>query len=396
MAFINKRGQSAAGAAVLLAVIAGILIMFIVMAPPAQRAEILGETVNTSSTTLNKASTVQNLLVASPGRIDYLATNEIEHPLPAVNVYTQMESKILAEKNTGYAKRGVFYSNDITLKFDLQELADTEKALLNFKVISVKGKIIVSLNGEEVFNSAVDTDNPVTVSLPKSSLKEENELLISATSPGLAFWSTNEIQLESLKVVGEVTNKEAQYAKETFLVSKTEKSNLEKAVLKFQPDCKVGEAGKLKVSINLNEIYEGFPDCDLAMIPIEFSPSSLQEGENQLNFMVEKGTYALSHIFLISKLKEVDYPIYYFDLSYEQYQEVQNEEKKVRLKVEFVDIAESNGGVILVNGHFNNFDTKETSLLIDISEDVVQGKNAVKLKPKKTMDVRELKVDLIK
>jgi hypothetical protein len=92
----------------------------------------------------------------------------------------------------------------------------------------------------------------------------------------------------------------------------------------------------------------------------------------------------------------VDYPIYYFDLSYEQYQEVQSGEKKVRLKVEFVDIAESNGGVILVNGHFNNFDTKDSSLLIDISEDVVQGKNAVKLKPKKTMDVRELKVDLIK
>lgn len=106
-----KRGQAAAGAAVLVAIILGLLLTFIVLIPPKERAELLGEDKSSNLTgrgTLGDATVKENLLTLAPGRIDFLGQREIEHPLPVVNIYTRTESKILAERNVAIAKRGIF------------------------------------------------------------------------------------------------------------------------------------------------------------------------------------------------------------------------------------------------------------------------------------------------
>ncbi|MBI4983047.1 hypothetical protein HZC32_00150 [Candidatus Woesearchaeota archaeon] len=395
MVYNNQRGQSAAGAAVLLAVIAGLLIMFIILIPPQQRAELLGEpSISESSGT--SSGTLTNLLTVSPGKLDYLIEDEIEHPLPTVQLYTQTESIILAERNVAYIKRGLFSNQQNVLKFSLTDLKNTEMAFVSFKVEKVKGELIVLLNGEEVFNSKVEEKTSVPIILPKNTLQEENELVFSASSPGLAFWSTNEVSLKEIKVVAEVTDIESKFSRNIFLVSDTERGNLEKVILKFHPECKFGEVGKLVITINGKEIYNAIPDCGLSIVPIEFSPLFIHADENEIVFKAEKGAYVLSPVMIKSKLKELDFPVYYFQLSHEQYEQVKEEENKVRLRLEFVDPTERKKGEIIVNGHSEWFDTKGVSLEMVISEDMVQGNNAVKISPRNTMDIRELKVDLIK
>jgi len=393
MALHTKRGQSAAGAAVFLAVIAGLLIMFIVLIPPAERAELLGDKY-TSSTTSSSSGT-SNLLITAPGKIDYLAQREIEHPLPVIQVYTQAESRILAEKNLIYARKTIINHEESIFPFSVSDLSNTQDLVLNFKVTNVEGRLVVQLNGETIFNAPVESGMSVPVVLPKNMLHNDNQLVFGASSPGLAFWSTNEVSLEEAKVVAEVTNLEGQYSKNVFLLSETEKRNLDRIVLKFQPECNYGEAGKLRITLNNNEIYNALPDCALAMVPIEIAPNLVNQNENTLVFQVEKGRYILSHVSVDTKLKELDFPTYYFTLSHERYCDIQNGTYAVKLKMDFTDIGDSKYGDVLINGHYYGYDTKELSATMDISEDVVQGNNAVKIKPRKTVEVRELRVDLV-
>ncbi len=42
-----------------------------------------------------------------------------------------------------------------------------------------------------------------------------------------------------------------------------------------------------------------------------------------------------------------------------------------------------------------SFDTKEVEYVIDISDDAVKGNNAVKIRPRKTLEIREINIELV-
>ncbi|MEK6863387.1 MAG: hypothetical protein AABW53_01690 [Nanoarchaeota archaeon] len=391
--FRTKKGQSAAGAAVLIAIIAALIIFFVILIPQKDREKLLEEETDTTPTV--PGVTGKNLLTASPGRIDYLAQKEVEHPLPVINIYTQTEAKVLAEKNVAYAKKGVFSEKADTLTVMIPDLQHTENVLLSLGVEESEGKLIVSFNGEEVFNAEVSIGSLAPVSVPKNLLKEENLITFTVSSPGLAFWSTNEVTLRKVQVVADVTSVEAQSSKNVFLVSEVEKKNMEKVVLKFQPGCKMDEVGTLSILINGKIIYSGVPDCDLMTVPLEFSPETLNQGENEIIFKTEEGAYLLTRAMIESKLKEIDFPSYYFELSYEEYRKVVEGDNRVKITLDFVDVVALKLGDIVFNGHARYFDTKEVSYALDVSDEVVQGANSLKIKPRKTLEVRELSADLV-
>jgi len=403
MATANKRGQNAAGAAVLLALVMGLIIIFIILIPPEDRAVLLdepytsgsGSSGSDSNTDLETATVKENLLEESPGRIDFLSQNEVEHPLPVINIYTKTETKILAEKNVATAKKGVFSEERAFFNFDIPDFRNSDNYLLTFRVRSSDGAIRLFLNGDEVYNAENVDGDSITINLPKNTLLERNELVIAASSPGIAFWATNEVTLENIKVIADVTSVKAQESKNIFLVSEIEKKNMEKLKLKFKPDCIFEEVGKLEVHINDVEVYSAVPDCDLSMVPIEFSPDMIYQGENSITFRTDKGTYVLSHVLIESKLKEIEYPTYYFDISLEQYEDIVDENKRLRLQLDFVDVFVSKYGDVVFNGHVKHFDTKEVTYTIDLSDDAVRGSNSIKLRPQKTLEVREVRVDLV-
>ena len=397
--FTHKKKGQAAGAAVLLAIIAGLLVMFILFIPPADRAELLGD--ETSGTTTSSGTTTTKvaekvLLTQNPGKLDFISQKEIEHPLPITTVFTKTEPKLIGEKPTAYAKNGAFTEETSDLTFFVPDLKNTNNLLLHFNVKAVEGRIIVHLNDELIYEKDGKVGNLQPIKLPIALIKQSNKLSIGVSSPGAVFWKTNELSLESVKILADVTNIEAQTAKNIFLISNAEKQNMKTVVLRFQPHCNFDTVGKLHISINGKEIYGGIPDCDLPMVPIEFAPNILNVGENQVILSTEKGTYELSQLLIRSRLQDIDYPTYYFEISEEQYNAVNDDNRRIRLTMDFVDVIATKRGNIVYNGHLRNFDTKEVSYTIDISDDVVRGNNALKINPKKTLEIRELKVELLK
>jgi len=254
----------------------------------------------------------------------------------------------------------------------------------------------VRLNDEQIYNAPLTEGGSQVVPLPSNLLEEENVLTFAVSSPGLAFWRTNGISLENVKIIADVTALNAQTSRNVFLVSETEKRTLDRIVLRFQPDCKFNEVGKLSIVVNDREIYNALPDCDVAMVPIEISPDLIQMGENEILFTTERGQYLLSHVLLKSKLKEIEYPTYYFDLSLEDYNKVKAGSYRVRATINFVDVVSSKFGDIVFNGDLRHFDTKEAAETLDLTDDIVRGTNSFKLKPKKTLEIRQLTIDLIK
>lgn len=393
-----KRGQAAAGAAVLVAIILGLLISFVVLVSPQERAALLGEDgVNGTSRggTLQQAAVAENLLKVSPGRIDFLGLEEIEHPLPVINIYTRTESEVVAERNVANAKRGVFNEEPDMFTFAIDDVAHTENLFLVFNVQMIEGRLIVLFNGEQIYNAEAGSENVQPIHLPQNIIQDTNEITIRVSSPGLAFWKTNGATLSNLKVVGDVTEVQAQRSKSIFLVSETEKRNVEKVRLRLQPDCNLNEVGKLTITLNSREMYSGVPDCDLSFVPLEISPDLIQQGENDIEFQAEKGSYVLSHVMITSTLSEPEFPTYFFKLDEDQFADVDGGDKKVRLQVDFVDVARKYGE-FMYNGDSIPFDTRETTLVLDLSEDAVEGHNAIKVKPQKTLEIRELRVDLVR
>ena len=59
------------------------------------------------------------------------------------------------------------------------------------------------------------------------------------------------------------------------------------------------------------------------------------------------------------------------------------------------DATSEQTGYISVNGYKSHFDTRDISETIDISGDIVQGNNAIIIKPSNTITVLEFSVDLV-
>jgi len=389
----NKKGQAAA-AAIFLAIVAGLIILFIIVVSPEEREAILGDNENASVDDSAGSVEEQILLNEYPGKIEYLSLDEVEHSLASMRIYTKTESQILLEKSTLYAKNGIFSEDTAEFAFEVDDLDNTDSMIMSFSIGSGQGNLIVNVNGEELYNKPIDeSENPI-ITISDYLLENVNNVSISVSSPGIAFWKTNSASIERVKIVGRVTDLDFQSASNTFLVSETEYDNLESLELRFQPECDYDDVGRLIISINDYNIYSGVPDCGLSIVPIEFSPELVYLGENDVTFFTEYEEYELYHMKVISNLEEIEYTTYYFELDKEEMESVEDEDSFVKVTLDFVDDTSEKTGYINVNGDKSHLDTRELSYTIDISEDVVEGNNALQVVPSKTFEVRELTVEL--
>ena len=179
----NKRGQAAAGAAVLLAVIMGLIIFFILILQPSERAALLGEatnktTVSATGTSATSKTTVQeNLLRKSPGHLSYLKDTEIERLIASTNIYTKDSSAIVTQESTLSIKNGAFSSQEKKVIFTLNDLKNTKNLYLDFSVEKFEGKLTVLLNNKIIFDRATNKIKPIK--LPTSSLSSSPSARLS-------------------------------------------------------------------------------------------------------------------------------------------------------------------------------------------------------------------------
>lgn len=383
---IYRQGQGAAPAA-LVAIIAAMIILYIIAIPPAERSQILEGDGTTGGSEGTASAT---LLTERPGKLDFLSQTTIEHPLPAVRVFTKTEGAVLQRSNFLEVRRSLFSSRSENFSFTIDDLANTNNILLSLQAEGV-GALTITLNGQTIFSDTATTLRPLE--LRKDQLETSNVITFSVSSPGAAFWRTNRYTLRNIQISGDVTSLTAQRARSTFIITQTELSNIERATLRFAPECEYESTGPLRVSINGIQIYSSVPDCG-NRLPLEFSPTLLRVGENDIEFSVQQGEYYLGFLNILTELARVDYPLYFFDIDEQQFRDIRDGASDVTAKLRFTDYSKEKRGELIINGDTVSFDVDSLEFEKDISSNIVLGSNSLKISPRKTLEISELTVTI--
>ncbi|MFC1691323.1 hypothetical protein ACFL0W_04015 [Nanoarchaeota archaeon] len=336
----KKRAQaSGVGAAALIAIIASLIVIYVLVLPPSDReailsgdAEKVGEGPRYSSTG-SQASTAsvptggEDLLLETPGRLSFMEEQEVEHILPSVHLYTKTSAALLKKVNNIYVKNGWFDKKDEDISFSIEDLDNTDNVQLGFSSLDGQGRLMISLNGYTIYNRELRQSIIEPITLPRDYLKEENTIQLSVSEVGLKFWKTNEYTLSNIKITADLTDKTSQEAKQTFVVTATEKSNAQRVFVRFFPACKSLEVGRLDIKLNGHTIFSAVPDCGF-LRPIAIDTHFLFSGENELTFKTTKGIYLIDQITVKSELREPTYPVYYFDIDEDYFKYVRISEEK--------------------------------------------------------------------
>ncbi len=392
---MDKRGQ-AAPAAVLLAIIMGLIIMFIMIIPPSERAKLLEEDSNGTGTSSTFSEEV--LLDKNPGRLSFIQDKSFDKAMSSVHVYTEKEPSILSNNEYLNVKNALFSSQVKNVYFKIDDLENTENILLSFTIDSYRGTLIILLNDKEIFNKETHMVKPFKLS--KSLLSENNTLTFKVSSPGVAFWRTNYYDLSMVKVVADVTDLSNQESKSILTISEDELKNMEKAILKFSTSCLSSSKGKLEVKINDYEVFNSVPECD-DISYYTIPESKLKAGSNLISFKTEKGDYQIDTIALRVKLKDPSYPTYYFTIDDKYFTNATGDSSKLKddynviMTLEFADDNKKEAE-IYVNGYKISFDTYKIEFSHNIDNHVEPWTNSIKIIPKNSFDLKTLKVELKK
>jgi hypothetical protein len=389
----SKKGVQEAGAmaaAALIVIITLLIVAYILFLPPAEREKLLVE----EEENVTAEEEIEVLLSETPERIYPLTQREFEQELPSINIMIKEVGTELKKVDSLFVSRSLFSDKNAVVEFEVIELDDIKNVLLNFVVQESDGRLIIKLNDFEIYNREITTANIQPILLKEGLAEGTNILEFSVSGPGVAFWRTNKYALEDILVTGDVVDRTAQESKLTFLVSQAERDNLKKVKLHFFPECDLAEAGKLDIWINNYNLYSAIPDCGSPNRPIEFSPDKLVPGENQLIFKTEKGSYLVDHIRLTSELEKIEAKTYYFSLSQEKFNDIEDGFLDAILYMRFIDDETAKEAKIYVNGKVIGLDQTEIEFERVINNYVVKGNNALKIEPDKAIDVVELEVRL--
>ncbi|MFW6449475.1 MAG: hypothetical protein ACOCZ6_00345 [Nanoarchaeota archaeon] len=314
----KKAQNTAGGAAAFIAIIGGAILLYLMLLPPADREELLGDETSQGGTGTSTPEEKEQFfndmnktpLKESPGRISYLRQDEFDHNLPAINLYTSSSSEDKKIGKDVYVKSSVF--DEKTKEISFTTPSEIEDVYLAFSTGEARGKLIGRLNGETVFEKKI-TGGQETVSIRDDLLEEENTLQLEVSGVGWKFWTTNKYNIETIRAVYKEIDTSRQQSKNTFIVSDSEKHNLDYGVLKFNPDCNQNEAGKVTVLLNRNIVYQAVPDCGM-LNRVEITSDMINAGENKVEFKSDKGRYSINQINLQTKMEKMTFPVYYFDL----------------------------------------------------------------------------------
>ncbi|MBN1385973.1 hypothetical protein JW968_03270 [Candidatus Woesearchaeota archaeon] len=391
-----KKGQgTGASAATFVALLAALILLYVLFLPPSEREALLGENYTGYGGDDGGNDTAERtILLENPGKIEGSGEEEIIHNIASLSLLAVTETNLIKKVNNIYVKNGWFDKQDARVSFTFEDLPNTDNTMMGFTIgEKAIGRLSVYLNGEKVYDD--ETTSPAPVLLDKKNLAETNELVLSVSTVGWKFWKTNEYIIKDLSITADVQDISRQTSRNTFIVTSTEKDNLEKATLKFIPECEAGDVGKLNIYINNHNLYSSVPDCGL-LIPLEFSPGFLSTGENELVFRTTRGNYVIDRIQVKTELKDISFPVYYFSLTSDEYNDVANNEFDINLSMDFVDDIEYKQATIVVNGYETHVDQRDRKYWKLIDEFIKKDNNAIEIIPKKNskLEIIELRVRL--
>lgn len=385
-------GNSASGAAILIVIVAVIFLLYILMLPPEDRADLLGEDNRSNSEEITSSGFNKTLLKENIGRLDYLRSDYRERDLPSFRIYSQKEGTILKTLNSVYVKNAIGDKKYYNVTFDIAERL-TSEVKLSFNVKRARGRLELYLNGVEIFNGELGKGSPSPIPLPSEALDSENTLVFKVSSPGFAFWSTNEYLLEDVMITGDVLDVSNSKSRQFFYLSDIEVLNLDEIRLKFYPDCDSRSVGPLIINLNGEEAFFGVADCGVYRT-VTLDKNSIYEDKNELEFIATEGSYLIDRVSIRTELEELVYPVYYFDLDEDLFDgDDFDDSYNVTLRLRFVN-HDDKRLEYLINGRRKQINTDEIEYTTLLNDYVLPEANSLELVPKSIVDISVLRVTL--
>lgn len=369
-------------AATLIGIITIIFIVYILFLPTEERRELLeGEnyTDSDSKTTL---------LDETPGLLSFTKRTLFDHDIPSVFLSETTNAAVLAQENPFTVRKGWLSEQRKTMVFAVSTPAQTDNIILSLQAPSRAGTLVITLNGQIVFEGTVATQNPPPIILPKSLIAGANQLEFSVKG---GFFSRKHYELFDVKVIGEVTDIARQAATSTFTISDVEKENLDTAFLDFYPLCDQADVGTLSIELNGRIVHSAIPACE-GLNRQDLDKEELREGKNELTFRISQGSYRVEQIRVRTILKPVKPFIDYFKINSTLYNSVLDNKRDIILRVEFVDDDEDKQARLNINGRYDVIDQEDEVYEEDISAFIKEGNNYIQIDPLTELNIVRITV----
>ncbi len=382
---MNKRGdkmQSGAPAAALIGIITLMFIFYILFLPPSERKSLL----EGDNATIEEGTGL--LLDEAPGLLTFTEKGVFDHSISNIYLIETKNSVILGQENPFIVKKGWFGEQQKSMVFSAGDLDNTENVVLSFQAPERKGILVISLNGQKIFEGMVNLQNPPPVSLPKTLLRPTNQIDFSVTG---GFFSSRKYSLADIKVIADITDTKKQIAQNTFTISDTEKENLDMAFLDFYPICEQRTVGTLTIELNGKVIYAAAPACE-SLNRQDLYAEDLRTGKNTLVFRIDKGSYRVEQIRVRTVLKAIKANVEFFNVKTSLYNDILDKNRQVILRIEFIDDNKKKQAELNVDGRKDMIDQTDNIYERDISTWVKEGNNYIEIKPLTELDVVKLQV----
>jgi len=236
-----KKGQSGVNAAILVAIISGLIILYILFLPASEREALL-ENKSVDRSGSSDDNDIESVLLREfPGRLDTVE-GVIDKTIPNIFLFERTDAKVLEKINPIIVRNGMFDERDRSVGFGIGDLGNTDNVILSFKAKTHEGILTIKLNNEIIYENDISGETVAPIKLSDDLLSRDNTLDFSVSSVGFKFWKTNEYNLEDIKVIGDITDRSKQESRNIFTLTSTELFNIEKidglggiaAILRFK------------------------------------------------------------------------------------------------------------------------------------------------------------------
>lgn len=410
--------------AILVAIIGGLLVGYILFLPPAERERLLfGDGGSGSGGSYGGGGSggyggggvftqYGPVLITreTPGTLRLLESPVKEHPLPTSTIYTAIQTAEVKKVDSAVVKNGVFARRDLVMEFYADRQSDN--FLLSFNVDQAgHAPLQVWVNDHLVYERPVREPSPSPIPIPVDFLVEgTNTITMRTSDTGLAFWRSNTYLLHNVLISADVIDDSSAAAQQIFTISEEELGAFDSARIEFVPECDQKRAQRLIVHVNSrlyrtpdnkteelpNVVYSGLPDCGV-VLRSELSKDMFRVGENRVLFASQGGEYVISRAKVVLKLKQDDYPVYYFNLPREMYDSLDVGRGQLRVTITFADYRTSKAGQIVLNGFVQSFRTNEYAYQAVVDPGILTpGPNTIQVIPAiDRLDVAEVKIELV-
>lgn len=387
----NRKSQGGLNAAVLVAIIAGLIILYIIFLPTSERENLIDD--KTGGSQGNGGST-SALLKVFPGLLSVSSGLENEKKIPNIFLVETTNAKELEKINPFVVRNSWFNKQDKKIDFEIEDLANTGNVVLSFTAKKSEGTLMIKLNGATIFENDLNGGAAEPVRLGKI-LAKANSLEFSVSSSGAKFWTTNEYSLENVKILGDITDTTRQESANLFILTDSELQSMDKATLKFIPYCKnVKDLGALDIFVNNKKLFSSVPICDNAYKQ-SMPKSILNQDGNNIIFKTSKGSYSVEQIKISLEFKEPKLKTYFFEISSNAFNDIKRGSKSIQALIKFTDDKKTKRLKLDVNGHLETVDTQKQEFTRIINNKISEGNNFIRLEPFEDIEVAELRVNIV-